>query len=34
VEFDTWGQFFGLGVFPPLVLDDLVGRSDAARRPA
>lgn len=26
VEFDTWGQFFGLGVFPSVVLDDLVER--------
>ncbi len=23
VEFDTWGQFFGLGVFPAIILDDL-----------
>lgn len=23
VEFDTWGQFFGLGVFPSIVLDDM-----------
>ncbi len=26
VEFDTWGQFFGLGVFPCIVLDDLTAR--------
>jgi hypothetical protein len=23
VEFDTWGQFFGLGIFPAIVLDDM-----------
>ena len=22
-EFDTWGQFFGLGIFPAIVLDDM-----------
>jgi len=23
VEFDSWGQFFGLGLFPAIVLDDM-----------
>jgi len=23
VEFDSWGQFFGLGIFPAIVLDDM-----------
>jgi hypothetical protein len=26
VEFDTWGQFFGLGVVPSIILDDLSQR--------
>jgi hypothetical protein len=26
VEFDTWGQFFGLGIFPAIVLDDMRDR--------
>jgi hypothetical protein len=26
VEFDTWGQFFGLGVFPCIVLEDMQAR--------
>jgi hypothetical protein len=26
VEFDTWGQFFGLGVFPSIVVEDLSTR--------
>ena len=26
VEFDTWGQFFGLGLFPAIVLDDMRAR--------
>ena len=26
VEFDTWGQFFGLGIFPSIVLDDMRAR--------
>ncbi len=28
VEFDSWGQFFGLGVFPCIVLDDMRNRFD------
>ena len=26
VEFDTWGQYFGLGVFPCSVVEDMQGR--------
>jgi len=26
IEFDTWGQFFGLGVFPCSVIEDMQGR--------
>jgi hypothetical protein len=26
VEFDAWGQFFGLGIFPAIVLDDMRDR--------
>ena len=26
VEYDTWGQFFGLGVFPCSVAEDMSGR--------
>jgi len=32
VEFDTWGQFFGLGVFPSIVLDDLAERFRHSQR--
>ena len=32
VEFDVWGQFFGLGVFPCVVLDDLTRRLDHCAR--
>jgi hypothetical protein len=32
IEFDTWGQFFGLGVFPAIVLDDMRERFAYARK--
>ncbi|MBR1918951.1 MAG: hypothetical protein IJ831_04940 [Spirochaetales bacterium] len=28
VEYDTWGQFFGLGVFPCSVVEDMKGRME------
>jgi len=31
VEFDVWGEFFGMGVFPCMIVDDLKQRLDHCR---